>query len=386
MKQNKCNKKTSGYDVIIAGSYGFENIGDDAMLLAIIKNLQAYKKDIRIAVITRNPEKTGKLLGVDTISRANLFLIIYAMKKAKLFMYGGGNIIQDTTSSRSLFYYLSLIWIAKQMHIKIMLYANGIGPINKSINRQLTHMVLNKVDVITLREYLSLMELKILNVEKPAVFMTADPALTLNISNIEIIEGILSSEGIDSKGPFVGFSVRKYPGHEKLQHEKYEDDIAHIADFLIEKHKVTPVFIPMHYSVDIPVINNIISKMNGKGYVIKNKYNVPDTLGIISKMDMLVGMRLHALIMAASQGIPVVGLVYDPKIEGFLQYIGQPSAGHIHHLNLNELKNIIDNIWNNRVSIKQQLEIKITKLKSKAMEDAKIAVNLIDNKLIRDEG
>ena len=43
----------------------------------------------------------------------------------------------------------------------------------------------------------------------------------------------------------------------------------------------------------------------------------------MGRMELLVSMRLHALIFAAGQGVPLVGIVYDPKVSGFLDYLGK---------------------------------------------------------------
>jgi len=95
---------------------------------------------------------------------------------------------------------------------------------------------------------------------------------------------------------------------------------------------------------------------------------------------MLIGMRLHALIFAASLGIPVVGMVYEPKVEGFMQYINQASAGHVNSLELEHMKKIVDETWENREAIKKELEKNTAVLKDKALENAKIAIEMIDEK------
>lgn len=371
-------RKAQGYDVIISGYYGFRNIGDDAMLAAIINNLRLYKPDIKMIVLSKDPVDTHRTYGVDSINRLNLFYIFGIMRSARLFIYGGGNIIQDNTSTRSLLFYLGTIWLAKKMRLKVMFYANGIGPLNKNINKKFTKTIINKVNVITLREELSLRELQSLRIDKPRIILTADPALTVTASGHSDAGAIFEKEGIPSEGPFVGFSVRKCPGHENYEHEKYEEVIAQAADYMIERYGIKPVFIPMQYPVDVAIVENVVSKMKGKGYIIKNMYNFSQTLGVISKMEMLVGMRLHALIFAASQGIPLVGLVYEPKIEGFLHYIRQASAGHVKQLEFDRLKGVIDQVWNHRNAIKEQLKGDVEKLKEKALENAKIAVELMD--------
>ena len=128
----------ASYDAIISGYYGFKNIGDDSMLMAIIENLRKHKKDIKILVLSKNPFETKTEYKVDSIYRFNIPQILYIMKNSKLFINGGGSLIQDNTSTRSLIYYLSMIWMAKKLGMKVMIYANGIGPLTRDSNRKLT--------------------------------------------------------------------------------------------------------------------------------------------------------------------------------------------------------------------------------------------------------
>lgn len=370
----KDSKSPYRYDAIISGYYGFKNIGDDAMLMAIIDNLRMYKEDVKILVLSRNPLETRRVYNVDSINRSNLFKIIYNMRKSTLFINGGGSLIQDISSTRSLVYYLFMIWLAKKLGMKVMIYANGIGPFNKEANRKFTKNIVNQVDVITLREELSYKELNSLHVSKPKVMVTADPALTIKADNVDHISQILLSEGIDPKEQFIGFSVRKWS-----EHEKYEDVIAQTADYIVDKYGINPLFIPMHYPGDLYIIQNIVSKMKNKSCVIRQKHSVSEMLGIIGRTKMLIGMRLHALIFAASLGIPIIGMVYEPKVEGFMQYVNQVSAGHVNSLELEHMKNVIDEVWNNREYIKKDLEQTTAILKDKALLNARIAIELIEN-------
>jgi polysaccharide pyruvyl transferase CsaB len=363
------------YDIIISGYYGFKNIGDDAMLMAITQNLRLYKRDIDILVLSREPVETTSVYDVNSIYRLDIFKVFRAMRHSKLFINGGGNLIQDNTSTRSLIYYLGMIWLAKKMGMKVMIYANGIGPINKKANRKLTRMVLNQVDVITLREEIpSKCEIDNLRISKPSIHITADPALTIEPDGNEDIESIFSNEGIDQNGPYIGISVRKWHGY-----EKYELIIAQLADHMIDNFGLKPVFIPMHYPGDLGIIKRIVGKMNKKGYIINNKYSVLQTMGIIRKMDMLIGMRLHALIFAASQGIPVVGLEYEPKVEGFLKAIKQASVGHVKDLELDNLVKTVEDVWNKKDKIKEELKSISSDLKNKALKNASIAVELVES-------
>lgn len=362
------------YDAIISGYYGFKNVGDDAMLMAIIDNLSMSKKDLRVLVLSKNPLETRRVYNVDSTNRVNLLQILFTMRNSKLFISGGGSLIQDNTSTRSLIYYLGMIWLAKKMKMKVMIYANGIGPLNKKNNRNLTKYVVNKVDVITLREELSFKELTSLNINRPEIHVTADPAFTIQAESSEQTDYLLSSEGIDPKAPYIGISVRKWSGH-----DKFETTLANIADYIIESYGIGVLFIPMHYPGDLVIIENILAKMKNKGFAIRKKHSVPEILGIIGKTQLLIGMRLHALIFAASIGVPIVGIVYEPKVEGFLEYSNQASAGHVNSLEFDKMKKVIDDVWNNRERIKKELSITTASLKEKALNNAHIAFDLIES-------
>ena len=369
------------YDAIISGYYGFRNIGDDALLMSIINDLRKYKPGIKLLILSRTPISTSKEYDVESISRQNVFRIFKAMKKARAFIYGGGNLLQDNTSTRSLFFYLSIVWLAKKMKLKIMFYANGIGPLKRKINRLLTRKIMNKVDVITLREKLSYSELKHMDISKPKILLTADSALTVTCKDNPETKDIIKSLGIDSASRYIGFSLRKYPGHEKVEHEKYENVIAALADHMVEKYGLLPVFIPMQHPDDVPILANVAAKMKCRNYIIRDKLNVYDTYEIISKMEIMVAMRLHALVFSAGAGVPMVGLVYDPKIEGFLEYINQASAGDVRYLDFEKLKTLTEDVWKRKELIRAELEKAIPELREKAGENAKIAVELITGKM-----
>lgn len=361
------------YDVMISGYYGFNNSGDDAILLAIINNLKNIKKDIRIVVLSKNPKDTTANYGVDSIDRFDLLEVIRTMKQTRLFVNGGGNLIQDVTSTRSLIYYLTTIYLAKRMGLKVMLYANGIGPVSRSFNRYFTSRIINLVDVITLREEASAIELSELGIKKPEIIVTADPALSLLPADSNEVAKIFSKEGISHNCPLIGFSIRKWAGY-----DSYSRIIAEAADYLEEKYNAKSVFIPLHFPSDLSVAEDIASKMRHTPFILRNRYDVDKTLGIIKKLDMVLGMRLHALIYAVSLSVPVIGLIYDPKVQGFLKYVNQPSGGNVANLDLDKLKKLIDEIWSKKAEIKKQLYENNKLLKQKAYENAEIAIRLLE--------
>lgn len=369
--------RNNKYDVIISGYYGFRNIGDDAMLRSIVDNLKYKKPDISILVLSKKPVETSMNYNVHAINRKNMFAVYSSMKRAKLFIYGGGNIIQDSTSSRSLLFYLGAAWLAKKLGLKVMFYANGIGPINKRRNTEYSKKILNMADVITVREKISYNELEKMGITKPKIVLTADAALAVHVENGKTAEIIFANEGIPLNTGYAGFSVRKCPGNDKHQQARYEKVIAEAADYIYNNYSLLPVFVPMEYQADIFTIQNIILKMKTNGYVVTNNHSVSETFGIIKKMDIMIGMRLHALIFAAYMNVPIIGISYQPKVEGFLEYIGQPSAGHVKDITFETLRSKIDQLLLNRDEVKRELEKSVEILVGKADENSRLAIELI---------
>ena len=378
-KQAVPAKGQKRYDAIIQGYYGFRNIGDDALLMSIINDLKRFKPDIRLLILSKNPIDTSKDFNVPSISRINMLRIFRAMKNARAIIYGGGNLLQDNTSTRSLFFYLSTVWLANKMNLKVMFYANGIGPLKKPTNRLLTKKIMNQVDVITLRESLSFEELKSLDIGKPRILLTSDAALTVTDDRVEPDTGILQQLGLLNNKPLLGISLRKYPGHEKVEHEKYESAIAQVIDIMASKHGAYPVFFPMQHPDDVPILENVAAKMKNKCTIVKDKLNIYQTYDLISGMHMLLGMRLHALVFAAVASVPLVGLVYDPKIQGFLDCINQPSAGDVRTLEYVHLLELTEEVWLNRETISSSLSESIPALKENARENARVAVEMISS-------
>lgn len=358
--------------VVISGYHGCGNCGDEAILFAMVNNLRQTHKDLEIVAFSKNPKETKQINNIKSINRVNIFSMLCYMLRTDLVLSGGGSLLQDVTSTRSLIYYLSIIIIAKILNKPVMVYANGIGPINKKFNRYLTKFVLNKVDVITLRDEDSKQELCGLGVSKN-VIVTADPVFTLNA--VDSIEGqkALKSEGIKLDKPIIGISIRNWKTL-----SDFENKIAEVADNLINKYNCNILFIPMQLPNDLLLIHRVKSHMKNKAYIVSGKYSVQEYIGIIGNLSILISMRLHTLIFAAVQKVPMVGLVYDPKVKSFLNMINQPSAGSITDLDTQNLYQLIDDIFEKRQSISLSLGEQITELKKKAKINDDIVVELLE--------
>lgn len=306
--------------VLLFGYYGYQNTGDEAILQTVIQQLRSALPEISLKVLTYKSEETEQKYGVKAVSRNRFLDLIRAIRECDVVVSGGGSILQDVTSSRSLLYYLAIIWLAKKMGKGVMFYGNGLGPINRLLNRYLAKHVLNQVDVITLRDYQSKEALLALGVKKE-VHVTADIAFAMEPLEASVGKEILKAQGLDPEKKVIGISVRPWRGK-----EQYKRVVAKTADHLHELNYQV-LFIPMQYPHDYHLSKEICAMMKGPGVVLEHQYSPLEILTLISQLDLMIGMRLHALIFAAIAGVPMVGIEYENKVKSFLQLVGQKSGG-----------------------------------------------------------
>lgn len=362
--------------ILISGYYGFDNSGDDAILKAIVKDIGDYNEKINIKVLSNNPSKTENMYPVTAVNRFKIKEVLEAIKDSDLFISGGGSLLQDVTSTRSLLYYLALMSCAKLCKKPIMVYANGIGPIDRNINRYFTRKILNKVDLITLRDEGSREYVESLGVKNKNIHVTADPVFTLLPSPKEEVNQIFKAEKIPNDKKIIGISVRQWKGSDNLV-----EVISKSIEYMLKKYDVNIVLIPMHYPEDLDISLEIQSRVKEPGsYVMNEKYSVEEIMGVINELEIIIAMRLHSLIYAATQEVPIVGLSYDPKINGILKSLKLDNICDVENLKYEELIHNIDYVWKNKETLKEKLRLQDEDLKRKALLNVKMALDLLESR------
>ncbi len=363
--------------VLISGYYGFGNAGDEAMLSAIVESLRSRNENIEIVVISGDAEATSSVYNLKAIRRFDAKAIIKEMRTSDLVISGGGSLLQDITSERSLWYYLSIIQFAALLRKKIMLYGQGIGPINGKFARMLTGFVCRRADCITVRDQGSAKELQALGIAQKDIVVTADPVFAITPSDRERGYKKLERNGFGNKKFKVGISVRPWQCL-----TGYKQVLADVADNIIEKHGGSVVFIPLHHPQDTKVSREIFELMKNKQecIVLENMRSTNDFLSIIGNMDLLIGVRLHALVFAAVMNVPIVGISYDPKIDRFLEGIQAKPVACMRSVTFPVLMDKIDDVIENLDKERQIQGECVAQLKESAQHNADLAIKLLQSK------
>ncbi len=358
--------------VVICGAYGRGNAGDDAILEAILQEMRGIDPDMPITVLSKDPKSTRLTYRVCSVSRMDFPAWHSAMRRAKLYINGGGSLIQDVTSRRSLWFYLHNIYAAKKAGCRVQMYGCGIGPVTRESHRSLAANILNgNVDVITLREPDSLEELRSMGVSKPKILLTADPALTLRRASDDETDSVMLRAGIPPHGKYICFALRQWRGFEERAHL-----FGDTAQYAYDTYGLTPVFVAVEKHLD-PVAHRMATKnLTAPHYFLDNAGGAGTIIGALSRMDVVISMRLHALIFAAGQGIPLAGVVYDPKVSSFLKYIGQDLYVDLSALTKETLCSMIDRAVDKTAQPAQQ-SAAVARLQDMEQQNVTIARQLL---------
>jgi polysaccharide pyruvyl transferase CsaB len=348
--------------ILISGYYGFDNAGDEAVLAGLISSIRGKSQDqpVELTALSVNTRSTSALHGIRSKHRYKQLL--HSIIGTDLLLSGGGSLLQDVTSAHGIFYYLAVVRIAQILGKKTMFVAQGIGPLVRRRSQKLTAAVANRLDAITVRDSSSDNLLKSIGVTRPIV-VTSDPALLLAPSSVQTRSGIL-------------LSMRQWPDMPL----SFNGNLA--AALVQTSLGLHTCAINMHGESDRMAAAGVLRLLDKprEDRSASDLYDFQSIFDRICAAEMVVGMRLHALIFAAASGVPSVALSYDPKVDAFMQLTDQSNALiDINSTTLQEMTETITTIWQNRSMQSEKIRAAMPDLRRLAMENAVIALNLLKN-------
>ena len=287
---------------VLCGYYGMGNAGDEALLVSL---LQMLPKSVTPIVLSGDPQATKKQYGVASCYRKSTFAIFDALKQSDLFIWGGGSLMQDSTSIASPIYYAGLMALAQQQGLTTIAWAQGIGPLNKSLTRWLTKQVLLGCNAVSVRDNASV---KLLNSWQIEPVIAPDPVWAMASEP--------STELKDISKPIVAVVLRSHP---LLTKPRLRVLIQAIKAFQTQtdSHILLVPFQPMQ---DMAIAEAISTQLAHNKSILS--VNDPKKLkGLFQQVKMAIGMRLHSLIMAAAEGCSCFALSYDPKVTQLMSAI-----------------------------------------------------------------
>lgn len=323
--------------IIVSGYYGFRNSGDEAVLSSILYALeeagQAAGIKITPVVLSIDPEWTTRVYGVESVHRMKLSEVRKAIKESDGLISGGGSLLQDVTGLGTIPYYLGIIKLAQWLSKPTFIYAQGVGPVTRGFFHPFIRSVMKKCKYISVRDEESAKLLSTIGIKQEKIEVVPDPVMGFVLPEPSELP-LQDSPVASSSKPVIGVSVRFW--------NEDRSELLSLAKGLSKltaQREVTIKFLPFHFPGDDEASRFVIDHMDhgaDSATVIGECEHPSQMVQEVKACDLLIGMRLHSLIYAASQNIPMMGISYDPKIDQFLARLNVSPVGN--HLTLDSEK------------------------------------------------
>ena len=290
--------------LLLCGYYGEHNLGDDALLQVL---LQVLLQDLPLCsnlVITAADSEPVQALAptARVINRRSLKATLQAALRTDVLIFGGGSLLQDSTSFKSLIYYVLLICAARFRGGRVLLWGQGLGPLRRPISRMLVRCVLPLCAAISWRDDASLALARRWAKTVP-MWMAPDPVWQMPqrnwIGGGEIVVCWRPSSLLDSRGWRLLLDALENLSNELaapvcwLAFHQHQDAL--LMDQLRERELMSPSLLKRSRTVVPGSIDAVFNRL--------------------TTARLVLPMRLHALIIAGLAGSPIAALSYDPKVE-----------------------------------------------------------------------
>lgn len=316
----------------IVGNYGNDNNGDEAILLSIIRQLQkAFEIETnQIVVFSNNPTQTAERYGVESYplyykngNAVKTFAKTFrenkkVVGKLDFMVIGGGGILMDLYK-REAPLYGSYAMMANSTGVPYVVYGCGAGPLNTGLGKWFIRYMAKHAQNISVRDPKSKALLQSIGV-KQEVHIIGDPAFSL-----EVERASYSSKPVKvgvTAVPY--FNASYWPSGDEKIYDHYISGMAKNLDRLIEDYGIDVTFFATKYPQDADVTKDIQAKManSEKTTVIEENLSPQKLLDLSATFDVVIGTRLHSLILATDAQTPIIGVSYHTKVNDFLQMAG----------------------------------------------------------------
>ncbi len=377
--------------VLICGAAGYTNVGDDAILWGMLAQLKAVLPSRRVRV-AGGPEVESLLghFGATAVSYDDRAELGRSIEEAALVIVGGGGLLYDIGYEADLSRLLGdrpdrqwlyeaarIVAAAAAAERPAMLYSVGAGPLATTGARQVAKFVCTQSRVVTVRDRLSADLLADCGVPRSRLHLSADPAIMVTPAAESDIAERLGLSG--RPRPWIAVNLR--PWGDAPERERCVSTTAKALRLVREALGGTALLLPFQrvYDDDLPVLRELAESASDCRPVLAEASPSPaELVALLLQCDLVIGMRMHALLLALSAGTPFAGLCYDPKVEEFARAAGAEEDAHpLSELSAEALARSCSALLADE-EVRPRLELKRNELREAAAVSADLAKELLE--------
>ena len=359
--------------LLIGGYFGCENAGDDMILQGFLEQLRQTSPHVAPIALSGRGKRDIRRFGIPCIYRYNPFHILWQLWHSDCFLLGGGSLLQDATSKRSLWYYTCLIRMARLWGKPIVLYASGIGPLCSRWARTICASSLSSACYLSVRDLQSFQMLEELGIDRSRLHLGADPALFLPLPTSTRTAFLLRKYGISASAPYLCFLPKGNTDPSLITLS-----VAALRVFC-KRHGLLPILLSFDNRVDSQTAKRAAKQLRGIFLPLQTSQ---DLAAILSGATLTLSMRLHGIILSALVGTTAVGVTAkenDEKISAFCAETAQRCVKGS-HLNAALLAEELENALTEQERIRPILADSVRELRKKAEKDLENIVSMVYNK------
>jgi len=330
------------------------NIGDEAILTGTVSLIRRFVPDAEVCVFANRPERIRDILGVEAIDKGKGVLRVFRSlptairetRRADLLVWGGGQLLQDISSRLYIPFHISRLALAVALHKPTIVHSIGAGPIRSLSGKLLTRLFLNRASVITVRDEDSREVIAACGVERERILKVPDPALILRPDDSFDAKRCLSELGLDLTRPVIGIAVRRLfhrkhgllpirfrvkfgliSSTQRSRFRSFKAELANFIDYVVSRYGFQVLFIPMYSEAgqdDQGVGREIAQLASSKEDIfhLPVGYNSRQILSVMREMFAMLAVRMHAAVLSAVGGVPLLSIHYASKGKSFMSDAG----------------------------------------------------------------
>lgn len=378
--------------ITLLGNNSGRNLGDAAIMSSILESLAQEIPEAEVLVPSLNPDfidehygEKYNVKGIDVRPKTISMRLLGIPTLRCLATSDVALICDGIIFGRHLFsphnFLITLIFLvpwAKLCGCKVVCFSCGIGPFPSKLSRVFARWVIQLSDLVIMREHDSATLTKELGVTKP-VQVTGDAAFVNPISGIEGAQRIAQENNIDLNKPMLGLNITPYidswlEKDERILEkdrfvETYASGVRQALDRIEDESGQRPQCVVFSCSpMDEEFSQRFAELINGV-VVDNSRYLSHDIQAMMRCCGLLVGMRFHSCVLASAAGTPIVGLVYAPKVRGYMRLLEcEEYSVELKDIESAAFPDVLTKGWQNRKEIQQQQQKIVDELRVGALD------------------
>jgi polysaccharide pyruvyl transferase WcaK-like protein len=330
--------------ILLLGGDADHNVGDRAILAALVNCLNAREPSTEISIVGEASEYPSMPSVAEIIPRGprGLYRLLGAAARADQVLVAGGGLFQDDDSRAKMPYWAARIALIKAVNSHVAGFSVGAGPLRHAESRASARMACAALTQVSVRDRFAREALAPCTARP--IDIVPDPAFMLEAAPQEDAREHLRQLGFRAGKPLIAATIRRWyharggfvPNRVRFglgleprrDHARFEGMLGAVArsfETLRQRLDADILLLPgytVEHEADDAACEALRWRLPGANVRVARIMNPRLYKALLGHASLVVSARMHPLILAAGMGVPFVGLSYNPKFDGLYEILG----------------------------------------------------------------